>query len=68
MNNGGPATPEYRSLSSMSLRDWFAGQALQGYLASWPNGGAALLGRAAVAARSCYELADAMLAERKNHG
>jgi len=39
MNNGGPAFP---------LRDWFAGMALQGY----------------IAASACYQFADAMLKER----
>ena len=45
----------------MSLRDWFAGQALAGLLAcaGWP--GASQLGRQA---RDAYRLADAMVAQR----
>lgn len=34
INNGGPAFPTADNGSGMSLRDWFAGQALQGYVSS----------------------------------
>lgn len=47
----------------MSLRDWFAGQALGGMLAD----PATLAGCPKVAA-AAYDYADAMLAERKNGG
>lgn len=64
-NDGGPAFPgpcqhETRSdiHEGMSLRDWFAGQALTGLLAKdqlW----------SAVAGREAYEMADAMLKARE---
>jgi len=44
----------------MSLRDWFAGQALSGMLADEGEAGY----KAQTAASRSYELADAMLAER----
>ena len=68
VNNGGPAFPvtlDHRGCVGaygMSLRDWFAGQALAAYLAgrnrdsrdtATPN-----------TAASCYAYADAMLAAR----
>ena len=52
--NGGPAFP---GGTGMSLREWFAGQALAGIAESYwdaPD----------LAAKKAYELADAMLAER----
>ena len=51
-----PAFPVSTSRPGMTLRDWFAGQALQGQLAT---GEAALL-----AVSYAYAIADAMLAER----
>ncbi|WP_020372144.1 hypothetical protein [Rhizorhabdus wittichii] len=45
----------------MTMRDWFAGQALAG-MVGHPKVTAASLG--IHAAKRCYELADAMLAER----
>jgi hypothetical protein len=54
----------------MSLRDWFAGQALGGAVASYADGfpapndieaGETIKG---AISRRCYQLADAMLAER----
>ncbi|MEY9098853.1 hypothetical protein ABIA24_001762 [Sinorhizobium fredii] len=80
MNTGGPAFPrpagtngaphpsdrwENNAQGGMSLRDWFAGQALAGYLAAdqLNHVGADL------AAECAYRYADAMLAEReKSHG
>ena len=47
----------------MSLRDYFAAAALTGSLAS--NVAITMIGSEGVVARSCYALADAMLAERK---
>ena len=51
----------------MSLRDWYAGKALQGELASqnaetgeWPEGHEFVL------AKQCFALADAMIAEGKD--
>lgn len=72
--NGGPAFPvtadalvdlsssdgSSQRLTGMSLRDWFAGQALAGMLANphAPQSGADMY------ARDAYTVADAMLAER----
>jgi hypothetical protein len=45
----------------MSMRDWFAGKALQGAtIRGWPPG----VSMDAVA-KQCYELADSMLKERE---
>ena len=65
-NDGGPAFPVVDALnevscSGMSLRDWFAGMAMQGIYASdvhnqW---------RAEKAAKSAYRTADAMLKARE---
>ncbi len=74
IENGGPAFPSqiavgpsgdvYHSdgfvgMGGMSLRDWFAGQALMG-LASRESGAAS-----GATSRICYRLADAMLSARK---
>jgi hypothetical protein len=70
-NDGGPAFPFGQISettgqpingcyhSGMSLRDWFAGQALQGILAS-PD----TVGSQPSIAGYAYQFADAMLAER----
>jgi hypothetical protein len=61
-NDGGPAFGNpgtYEHTRGMSLRDWFAGQALSAFH-DIPINEAASQFRAAVA----YQLADAMLAER----
>lgn len=84
MNNGGPAFPQ-NDLSAygmgpcevgndgMSLRDWFAGQALAAVLTEvWGNlrrGSAELEGPGTVfdlAADASYQVADAMLAARQS--
>jgi hypothetical protein len=69
INDGGPAFPWELRLDNgavsyspgMSLRDYFAGQALAGYLAcpdlSFTN--------SATLARDCYGIADAMLKARE---
>lgn len=62
-NDGGSAFPnDYCNPSSqgMSLRDWFAGQALAGQLA---NADSEI--NMTFLAKWSYEYADAMLAERK---
>jgi hypothetical protein len=74
MDNGGPAFPHIKAVGhrdyagGMSIRDWFAAQALQGCLAyshyneTWGdfhNNGSHLM-----LAQHCYELADAMLEVR----
>jgi len=59
MNNGGPAFPN-EAFMGMSLRDWFAGQALFGF------GGDLAAGQPlADIGRWAYEAADAMLAARE---
>ena len=78
MNNGGPAFPQsdlsgygigpVDGMAGMSLRDWFAGQALAGWLASYgPDAGhpANRPGSRETVARQAYEIADAMIAERE---
>ena len=63
MTDGGPAFPINANESAdrciytgMTLRDWFAGMALQGM--------APHIDDEVKAARWCYEMADAMLKER----
>jgi hypothetical protein len=66
-NNGGPAFPSEIEMSDgtywheqgMTLRDWFAGQAIR---AQWGNGQAMT---AEQAAEFAYQLADAMLEARE---
>ena len=74
--DGGPAFPKppvmhrnedgkleyFGTQIGMSLRDWFAGMALQGLLASVTEDEEVIDD---VIARSSYELADAMLAARE---
>lgn len=50
--------------SGATLRDWFAGQALAGWLGSWPENGEHPVKAAADLARSSYMIADAMIAAR----
>ncbi len=78
VNDGGQAFPcpnpdfdgnwnKERGLYGMPLRDWFAGMALQGYLAGRNNNPEreTLIDRAV---KSCYQYADAMLAARTKGG
>ena len=64
--DGGPAFPTsfnketVFSTDGMSLRDYFAGQALSGICASGP-----IIEPAETCAYAAYAMADAMLAERK---
>lgn len=74
--DGGPAFPEavavgpsgdvYPGMSGMSLRDWFAGHALSGWLSSFgemhPH--PAESGTSEAVARNSYALADALLEAR----
>lgn len=76
-DDGGPAFPvaghtgenpeltAYGKLGhpGMSLRDWFAGMALQGYLGSYPEG--QIESPIELIAIDAYSAADAMLAARK---
>ena len=73
--DGGPAFPReytHKGHSGMSLRDWFAGQALTGGLARGkvPSPSQALEGETVAEfwARSSYIVADAMLAAREGKG
>lgn len=59
------ATPHEFQLEGMSLRDWFAGQALAGMLAC-PTMESGM--RNEQYSRVSYAIADAMLAERKRGG
>ena len=69
MTDGGPAFPvhpdqtAHRGTPGMSLRDWFAGMALQGLLAQQPHDDALKEGGLALMAFQC---ADAMLKERSH--
>ena len=64
-NDGGPAFPVQdvgtHGTFGMSLRDWFAGQAMQGMCAHPDTWGLTKFGIAEMA----YNVADAMLAARK---
>jgi hypothetical protein len=80
INDGGPAFPttermvdgqglgrfEYEERhSGMTLRDWFAGKALQGILSSGPEGMNAFDLPLADWACAAFRMADAMIAERE---
>jgi hypothetical protein len=67
--DGGPAFPRYdydarRTQNGMSLRDWFAGQALSGFLANSRLGVLSEENPEGQIAMSAYALADAMIKER----
>lgn len=70
IDNGGPAFPTTSHLGAyshgMSLRDWFAGQALAGLVSSSEEATKDLFYNAGTNSVSVlsYELADAMLAAR----
>ena len=64
-NDGGPAfpragSPYVKAQEGMSLRDWFAGQVLQGLSSNADR----WVSTNEVIAKSCYEAADAMLKAR----
>lgn len=73
INTGGPAFPlplgsqdlPEPAYGGMSLRDWFAGQALAGMMASEVDGSTY---NEDPAAERAYRFADAMLAEREKGG
>jgi hypothetical protein len=60
-DDGGPAYPVFDmakcQAQGMTMRDWFAGQFLSTYVADG-------IPKAEQIAAACYEMADAMLAER----
>lgn len=72
INDGGPAfpnvpsDPQYQSWDEgMTLRDYFAGKALNGYLASWEGTNAPDFFTPDHVAPLAYAYADAMLEARK---
>lgn len=73
INNGGPAFPatedQMVAISSygMTLRDWFAGQALAGELAAQDGDGFWSDESALTLAERCYLVADAMLKARETY-
>lgn len=70
-NYGGPAFPSFAREADgdpgMWLRDWFAGQALAGYLTLYAGEAMPIPDPEEVAVNS-YRYADAMLAERAKGG
>jgi hypothetical protein len=78
-DNGGPAFPGFKDglpVPGMDLRDWFAGQALAGLMAECnenDNARSALAKKRGMSidqtrTSQAYQIADAMLAERKKEG
>lgn len=70
IKDGGPAFPgddgwtdRGTHYHGMSLRDWFAGMALQGAMPSYRRGDCEVDMQAL--AKTCYKFADAFLEERK---
>ena len=55
--------PDHWAAPGMTLRDWFAGQALQAIIQA---DGAQFFGSAGVHAKTAYEHADAMLAQLRD--
>ena len=77
IDDGGPAFPQHdlsgygmgpaeSNNGGMTLRDWFAGQALAGWMASFPSCGEGVVPVAC--ARLAYDIADAMLDARAKGG
>ena len=79
--DGGPAFPRpfsqfkqdnrtigVRHQSGMSLRDWFAGQALNGLVAGFPHGQGLQVPPLDQFATQAYEIADAMIEAGANGG
>jgi hypothetical protein len=68
-DDGGPAFPNNDqhgcAFAGMTLRDWFAGQALNGYLSTWENEMDSSFFDPHHVAKSVYAFADAMIAARK---
>jgi hypothetical protein len=69
--DGGPMFPQFERVGDvaftkggMTLRDWFAGQALVGYLAAFANPSALSVESPGSAASAAYKYADAMLHAR----
>jgi len=52
--------------SGLSKREWFAGMAMQGFLASWPTEGRHITQSAKGLSEQSFVLADAMLSESQS--
>ena len=69
IDDGGPAFPfaeattDFSVSPGMTLRDWFAGQAMRSMLEN-PNGSVTPKSEFSEAANECYLMADAMIAAR----
>ena len=64
INDGGTAFPSITG-PGMTLRDWFAGQAMQGFLTNeLPSGIASELTGESRLSKAAYLVADAMIAAR----
>ena len=59
----GYASKEYESVPGMSLRDYFAAKAMQGFVSSHPDGG--ITCDLSDVAEDAYAMADAMLKARQ---
>jgi hypothetical protein len=62
-DDGGPAYPGSDGSTGMTLRDYFAGQALGEWVRAHIEGSVDDLSKKVIA-RECYGYADAMIAER----
>lgn len=73
-NDGGPAFPVSTGMGplsansaspGMSIRDWFAGKFMQGYLSQDEYGGWGTVARQQGLASMAYDMADAMIEQSK---
>jgi len=64
INDSGPAFPNKHGDMGMSLRDWFAGQVLNGIVSSFSQRSDAYFNEQK-AAKMAYQTADAMLRARE---
>lgn len=72
--DGGPAFPtsepkygQMINVGAMSLRDWFAGMALQSYMAAYHEAHVMVIAEYQIpeVAETAYKIADAMIVERE---
>jgi hypothetical protein len=63
--DGMPMSPQEYGLGGMTLRDWFAGQALAGAVGFSPSNPFRKYDQPEDVAAACYRFADAMLAARE---
>jgi len=59
-----PSSSVTHDIPGMTLRDWFAGQVLNGVISSIKDHDVWIEEHAAYLAKASYQIADAMLAER----